>query len=78
MPPALPCPPALPSLPAGYRIYSVDTDLASCAVLNPFSTCESTQGKAMAFEIDGSCAVRVFVLGDSKCSQVEETAVVQG
>ncbi|PRW33060.1 hypothetical protein C2E21_7981 [Chlorella sorokiniana] len=62
----------------GYRIYSADTDLAACSTLHPFSKCDSTQNKMIAFEIDGSCALRAFVLGDSKCSQMEDMAVVQG
>jgi hypothetical protein len=68
----------IPPCPAGYRLYTADDDLATCSVVNPFSQCDSTANKVMALEIDGSCAVRVFVLGDSKCSQVEDTAVVQG
>lgn len=73
-----PCSPLPPKTTAGYRLFSADADLAACAVLNPFSTCETTANKVFAVEIDGSCAVRVFVLGDTKCSQMEELAVVQG
>ncbi len=76
VPPALLC--FLSSPPAGYRIFTADTDLASCSVNNPFAKCSTTQNKVMAIETDGSCAVRVFVLGDSQCSQVEDLAVVQG
>ena len=75
-----PCSPLLPfpHPPAGYRIFTADTDLATCSVNNPFAKCSTTQNKVLAIETDGSCAVRVFVLGDSQCSQVEDLAVVQG
>lgn len=69
---ALPC-------PAGYTIYTSAADLKSCnSGANPFSTCSSTAGKLMAVETDGSCVVRVFVLGDSKCSQMDTVGVAQG
>ena len=75
--PALPPSPSL-CLAPGYRVFAADSDLASCSLLNPFSRCDSTAGKVVAVETDGSCAVRLFVLGDSQCSQVEDLAVVQG
>jgi hypothetical protein len=53
--------------------------LGSCAVANPFeSNCSSTAGRTLAFDTDPSCLVRIYVLGDPGCSNVDNVTFVDG
>lgn len=88
LPPSLPKPPSHharwpprhPSTrPAGYRVATLGSSLATCQdVPTVFDTCTSLDGALLVTEVDASCKVRVFVAGDAGCSAVNNLAVVEG
>ena len=68
----------------GYRIVTLPSTstLEACSLAHPFNTgdnkCDSLDGRTLAIETDATCEVRVFVLGDSKCSVADDLAVMDG
>ena len=68
----------------GYRIVTLPSTstLEACSLAHPFNTgdnkCDSLDGRTLAIETDVTCEVRVFVLGDSKCSVADDLAVIDG
>lgn len=68
-----------PLLPAGYRVATLGSSLATCSdVSTVFDTCNSLDGALLVTEVDATCKVRVFVAGDAGCSGVNNLAVVEG
>lgn len=61
---------------AGYRVASLSgSGIAGCSA---FSTCTSSASASLAFEVDATCAVRVYVLGNAACSDKDNLVVVEG
>lgn len=56
--------------------------LGTCSLQHAFNSgsnaCQSIDGRTMAIQTDVTCRVRVFVLGDSKCSVADDLAFVDG
>lgn len=77
--PPSPVPSLPPLLPAGYRVATLGSSLATCSdVSTVFDTCNSLDGALLVTEVDATCKVRVFVAGDAGCSGVNNLAVVEG
>lgn len=69
----LPPAPPWPLAPAGFRTYTLGDDNllpASCNLDHGFKTCTGLNTKVLALEIDASCMVRAYVLGDAGCSNI--------
>ena len=69
----------------GYRIVTLPSTSAlgaTCSLDHPFNSgdnaCDSLNSRTIAIETDVTCEVRVFVLGDSKCSVADDLAVMDG
>ena len=69
---------------AGYRIVRLpaSSSLRSCPFKHAFNNgstaCDTTDGRTLAIETDVTCEVRVFVLGDSKCSKSSNMPSMDG
>lgn len=69
---------------AGFRYYRLESDmLSACSdVAHPFNDpttgCESLDRRVLAIQTDPTCLVRIYVLGDSQCSNARQLAVMDG
>jgi len=55
----------------------------SCSAINtpfndPNTGCDTMDKRVVTIETDPTCRVRIYVLGDEKCSHVNRLAVVDG
>lgn len=67
-------PPAFnpPSLPAGYQALTLAgadaLGAGACGVPHPFANCSSLAQRGVALEVEDTCLVTAYVLGDASCS----------
>lgn len=68
--------------PSGFRFYRLaGAALGACSdVSHPFNDpatgCDSLDQRVLAIQTDPTCLVRIYMLGDDKCSAARELAVV--